>query len=122
MPAPRVVVWQLAQMESVPWTDLWHVAGAMKWIRPVAKKCITKNLIVLPGPNWQTAVNTLFGLAGKPAAPYEIFAGSLPSLPAGKNEEEQERQVRSGPRPRLMGVPVPRAEALGAAAPRAPRT
>ena len=75
--SPRYVIWQLAKLESVPWFDLLFVADVMSQLKPIARTKIRKSLIVLPGPNWQSAVDSLFTIA-RPTAPYAIYAEHLP--------------------------------------------
>jgi len=87
---PRVIIWQLANMETIPWTNLMFVVGIMGQLKPHALRCIEKSIVVLPGPNWQYAVDTLFSLA-KPEAPYEIVSEEIPI-------QYQEQQTRSVPR------------------------
>lgn len=87
---PRVVVWQLANMETIPWMDLMFVVGIMGELKPRARECIEKSIIVLPGPNWQYAVDTLFTYA-EPEAPYEIVSEEIPL-------QYREQQARSVPR------------------------
>lgn len=87
---PRVVIWQLAKMETIPWMDLMFVVGIMGELKPRARYCIEKSIIVLPGPNWQYALDTLFTYA-KPDAPYEIVSEEIPL-------QYREQQNRSVPR------------------------
>lgn len=87
---PRVVVWQLANMETIPWMDLMFVVGIMGELKPRARECIEKSIIVLPGPNWQYAVDTLFTYA-EPEAPYEIVSEEIPF-------QYREQQARSVPK------------------------
>lgn len=77
--SPQYVIWQLAKLESVPWWDLLFVADVISQLKTVARTNIRKSLIVLPGPNWQSAVDTLFSVA-RPTAPYAIYAGRLPPV------------------------------------------
>ena len=100
-PVRRKVQWRLENLEEVPWFDLLFVAGIIRQLNPIAKAKIEKSMIVLPGPNWQYAVDTLFGMA-PPKAPYQVYSERLP--------EEQEEggvsvdaQPRSAPRPRGGG-------------------
>lgn len=87
---PRIVVWQLANLDTIPWMDLIFVAEIMDELKPRARECIEKSIIVLPGPNWQYAVDTLFTYA-EPEAPYEIVSEEIPL-------EYREQQTRSVPK------------------------
>jgi len=87
---PRVIIWQLANMKTIPWMDLMFVVGIMGELKPRALECIEKSIIVLPGPNWQYAVDTLFTYA-RPEAPYKIVSEEIPL-------EYREQQTRSVPK------------------------
>ena len=81
MDRKREVVWDVSKWTRVPWGDLTFVADIMKRIKPFAKIKIIKNKIVLPNSAWKAALNCLFALA-KPAAPTELFVGSLETQPS----------------------------------------
>jgi len=87
---PRIVVWQLANLDTIPWMDLMFVVGIMGELKPRARECIEMSIIVLPGPNWQYAVDTLFTYAS-PEAPYQIVSEEIPL-------EYREQQTRSIPK------------------------
>jgi hypothetical protein len=72
----REVVWDVSKFTQVPWGDLMFVADIMKKIKPFAKYKIIVNKIILPNSTWRTALNCLFKIAS-PAAPYELYVGSL---------------------------------------------
>lgn len=119
-PEPRVVHWKLENLETVPWMDLLFVADIIARLKPVAKQKIVKSLVVLPGPNWQYAVDSLFSLA-PPSAPCEIFSERLPMelQEDGGVSEQQQQQQRSAPRSQLR-PPRQRLLDLGGSAPPAP--
>jgi hypothetical protein len=98
-PTPRKVHWRLEKMDTIPWYDTLFVAGIIRKLNPIAKTKIEKSMIVLPGPNWQYAMDALFKIAS-PMAPYEVFDQRLPGEQEGGGGVVVERQARSVPKPR----------------------
>lgn len=97
-PTPRKVHWRLEKMDAVPWFDTMFVASIIRQLNPIAKAKIEKSLIVLPGPNWQYAMDALFKIAS-PMAPYEVFDQRLPGEQEGGGVVV-EQQVLSVPKSR----------------------
>lgn len=87
---PRIVIWQLANLNTIPWMDLMFIVKIMIELKPRARKFIEKSIIVLPGPEWQYAIDTLFFYA-KPEAPYQIVSKEIPL-------QYREQQARSMPK------------------------